>query len=354
MTFVLILLVLWQGVFEPALPGYEFSFPRDHGNHPRYKLEWWYWTGHLTSEQGRRFGFELTFFRLGVRRDRESSSNWALGDLYPTHFALTDVETGRFLHYQKLSRTSPGVAGSRAGTLTVWNQQWRAQLAEDDILLEAGSREAAIDLTLAPLKAPVIHGRQGVSQKGDLPGQASHYYSLTRLQARGSVRLHDEVFKVQGQAWMDHEFGSSQLSSEQIGWDWFSLQLDNQFEIMLYQLRRKDGSRDRNSTGTAVFPDGKAVHLNLVQFQVKSTRDWTSPDTGIRYPVEWTVEIPGFDSRLRVLPLLDGQELDTRSSTGIVYWEGAVEIKGRWQGKEVTGVGYVELTGYGDGGRPGF
>ena len=352
MTALLILLVLWQGVFELALPGYRFSFPRDHGNHPRYKLEWWYWTGHLTAEEGRRFGFELAFFRLGVRRNPKSSSSWALGDLYPAHFALTDVETGRFLHYQKLSRTSPGMAGSQAGTLEVWNQQWRARLAEGKLLLEAGSREAAIDLTLDPLKAPVIHGQQGVSQKGDLIGQASHYYSLTRLQAEGSIRLHDEVFQVRGLAWMDHEFGTSQLSSEQIGWDWFSLQLDNQFEIMLYQLRRKDGSLDRNSAGTVVFPDGEAVHLSLGQFQVESTRDWTSPDTGILYPLEWVLEIPEFDCQLKVIPLLDGQELDTRSSTGIVYWEGAVEIKGRWQGTEVLGVGYVELTGYGDGGRP--
>ncbi len=352
MTFWLMLLVLWQGVFKPALPGYEFSFPRDHGNHPGYKLEWWYWTGHLTSEEGRRFGFELTFFRFGVRREARSSSSWALGHLFPAHFALTDVDTGRFLHYQKLSRTSPGVAGSRTGTLQVWNQLWRARLEQGNILLEAGSPEAAIDLTLESLKPPVIHGHQGVSRKGDLPGQASHYYSLTRLQARGSVRLDNEIFKVRGLAWMDHEFGTTQLSSEQIGWDWFSLQLDNQSEIMLYRLRRKGGSVDRNSAGTTVFPDGETLHLEATHFQVEPTREWRSPDTGIRYPVEWTVEIPSLDCQLKIVPLLDGQELDTRLSTGIVYWEGAVEIRGRFQGREVSGMGYVELTGYGDGGRP--
>ena len=352
MTPLLILLLLWQGVFELALPGYEFSFPRDHGNHPSYKLEWWYWTGHLTSEEGRRFGFQLTFFRLGIRRDPVSSSSWALGDLYPAHFALSDVESGRFLHYQKLSRTSPGVAGLRSGTLDVWNQSWRARLEEGKILLEAGSPEAAIDLKLIPLKAPVVHGEMGISQKGDQPGQASHYYSLTRLQVQGSIRLDDQAFKVRGQAWMDHEFGTSQLSTEQVGWDWFSLQLDNQFEIMIYQLRRKDGSPVSNSAGTVVSPDERVTHLGLEQFRVTSSRIWTSPDTAISYPVEWVVEIPGFDCRLKILPLLEAQELDTRSSTGIVYWEGAVEIKGRWQGREVTGMGYVELTGYGDGGRP--
>ena len=241
----------------------------------------------------------------------------------------------------------------RSGALDIWNQQWRTRLEGGRILIEAGSPEAAIELELVPLKAAVVHGEMGVSKKGDQPGQASHYYSLTRLQVQGSVRLDDQAFKVRGQAWMDHEFGTGQLSTEQAGWDWFSLQLDNQFEIMLYQLRRKDGSLGPNSAGTVVSPEERATHLRLKQFQVRSSRNWTSPDSGISYPVEWVVEIPGFDCRLKVLPLLEAQELDTRSSTGIVYWEGAVEIEGRWQGKEVTGLGYVELTGYGDGGRPG-
>ena len=352
MIHAALFLLLWQVVFKPALPGYEYVFPLDHGNHPEYKLEWWYWTGHLTSEKGRRFGFQVTFFRLGVGRNSPSASGWALGDLYPAHFALTDIDTGRFLHDQKLSRTGPGIAGSSEGTLQVWNQHWRASLEEDGLRLRAGSNNAALDLRLTSLKAPAIHGQDGVSQKGSRPGQASHYYSLTRLAVLGSVRLEGQSHAVEGQAWMDHEFGTTQLSEEQIGWDWFSLQLDNRFEVMLYQLRTRDGSPDPNSAGTVVLPDGRTVPLDDSRFQLRPARQWTSRQTGIRYPVEWQVLIPEYDGVLRVIPLLEGQELDTRSSTGIVYWEGAVEIRGRWQGREVTGLGYLELTGYGDGGRP--
>ena len=351
MTNALVFVLLWQGVFKLALPGFEFSFPRDHGNHPGYRLEWWYWTGHLTSDKGRRFGFELTFFRLGIRRDSCSVSNWAIGDLYPAHFALTDIDKGQFFHAQKLSRTGPGT-GSSAGTLNIWNQQWRAVLEDGGIRLQASSKGASLDLQLKSLKDPVIHGQDGVSQKGSQPGQASHYYSLTRLLVLGRLRLDGHSHDVQGQAWMDHEFGTNQISDEQIGWDWFSLQLDNQFEVMLYRLRTREGSPDPNSAGTVVSPEGSTSPLEGSQFQLKPTRHWTSRQTGIQYPVGWQVSIPEYDAVLRVIPLVENQELDTRSSTGIVYWEGAVEVRGRWKGREVTGLGYLELTGYGDGGRP--
>ena len=352
MTKLLVLLLLWQGAFKLALPGFEFSFPRDHGNHPEYKFEWWYWTGHLVSDKGRRFGFQVTFFRVGIKRDFNSVSNWSLEDLYPAHFAITDIETGRFLYYQKLSRTSPGSVGSSTGNLNVWNQNWSARVEDGGIRLQVNSKLAALDLRMKSLKDPVIHGENGISPKGNQLGQSSHYYSLTRLSVLGHIRVEERSFDVNGQAWMDHEFSTNQLAENQIGWDWFSLQLDNNFEVMLFQLRTKNGSLDPNSAGTVISPEGEKIPLDNSLFQLRSVRKWISSQSGIEYPVEWQIFIPEYQAFMQVTPLLENQELDTRLSTGIIYWEGAVEVKGSWQGKPLSGLGYMELTGYQDGGKP--
>lgn len=335
-----------------ALPGYLFRFPHDHGSHPEYKLEWWYYTGHLHSDNGRRFGYELTFFRTGVDRDSSNASRWKLQNFFIAHFALSDIANGRFYYFEKLNRAGPGIAGSDRGSLNTWNENWSARLQDGKMRLQADAGHIKLGLVMTPEKQPVVHGKNGISQKAEGLGRASHYYSITRLKAEGSLMLEGRNLHVVGQNWMDHEFGTNQLAGTQVGWDWFSIQLDNGEELMLYRLRRRDGAIDPYSSGTEIFPNGKAMHLNADDFVALPQRQWKSPKTGIVYPVSWTISVPSVDARLHLVALLDDQELVTMRSTGIAYWEGAMEVSGAWKGKPVRGKGYVELTGYSEKYRP--
>ncbi len=347
-------LLLWTLAwpdYRAALPGYRFEFPRDHGSHPDFKLEWWYFTGNLRNEAGRRFGYELTFFRTGLEDAVRTPSRWQARDLYPAHFAITDPEQERFVYYEKLNRTSPGVAGAAEGTLEVWNENWVARLEEGGVRLRASQDGSAVDLWLVPEKPPVIHGTDGVSQKGSLPGMASHYYSWSRLATSGELRLGGERWRVEGLSWMDHEFSTSALEEGQVGWDWFSLQLEGGEDLMLFQLRRKGGTVDPRSAATVVSVSGEGRHLSDSEFELEPAGYWTSPRSGGRYPVRWRIRIPGLGAELEVEPLMDDQELVTTSSTGVVYWEGAIRVTGRWRGGEAKGSGYLEMTGYG-GERP--
>ncbi len=338
--------------YRLALPGYQFEFPRDHGNHPDFKLEWWYFTGSLESPEGRRFGYELTFFRVGLEEAVQSASRWQARDLYPAHFAVSDLDGGEFHYFEKLNRTSPGIAGAAQGRLAVWNENWSARLEEGTIRLQASADGVAVDLHLAPSKPPVIHGKDGVSQKGSQPGRASHYYSFTRLQTSGSLRTGGRHWVVEGLSWMDHEFATNQLEEGQIGWDWFSLQMDNEEELMLFQIRRSEGGVDPHSAGTAVSPDAAGQHLTSREFSLQPLESWKSPHTGAAYPTRWRVSVPSLEADLVVWALLDDQELRTKLSTGVVYWEGAVEVRGRWRGRDVSGKGYLEMTGYAKEFRP--
>jgi predicted secreted hydrolase len=338
--------------YRPALPGYAYVFPKDHGAHNEFKLEWWYFTGNVRSPEGNAFGYELTFFRTGVDRSWENPSSWSIRDLYIAHFALTDVNGNEFRYFEKVNRAGPGISGAAEGTLHLWNENWSARLDGDVIRLRADSGGAAIELTLEPRKSPAIHGAEGISRKADGPGHASHYYSLTRLGTAGQLRLGSRTFNVTGESWMDHEFGTNQLAEDQIGWDWFGIQLDNGADLMIYRMRNRDGSLDPNSSGTIVSPGGQTQNLRLTDIVATPLRQWTSPDTGTSYPIEWTVRLPGQGVNLRVVPLVDAQELVTTRSTGIAYWEGAVQVSGTWQGKPVSGRGYLELTGYSEQHRP--
>ncbi len=249
--------------FQPALPGYDFSFPRDHGTHDEYKTEWWYYTGHLDTEGGKRYGFELTFFRVGVVPPGEAAkTRWDLRNLSLAHFAITDVASNEFRYYEKLNRSSPFTAGAAAGTLDVFNEGWRAvTLADGSWRIVAYGGKDAIDLVMTSRKAPAIHGENGVSIKAEGAGYATHYYSMSRLELHGRVN----GAACHGQAWMDHEFGSSALRESQQGWDWFSVQLDNDAELMLYQIRRKDGSPDAPSSGSLISSEGNVIHLRREQ-----------------------------------------------------------------------------------------
>lgn len=335
--------------FAAARPGYEFQFPRDHGSHPAFRTEWWYFTGHLSTDDREHVGFELTFFRVGVARDqrRAPQSVWRLQDLALAHFAVTDTGRRRFRYYEKLNRSTPFTASARVGSLNVFNEGWSAAMGGDgSIRLIAAAGGDAIDLTLRAVKPPAVHGVNGVSQKAVGEEYASHYYSLTRLEVSGTVTLAGQRSNCRGSAWMDHEFGSSTLREEQQGWDWFSVQLDDGSELMLYQIRRSDGRPDVTSSGSYITADGTMIHLRGDQFRITPQSRWRSKASGAVYPMGWNIDVLPLRLRLTVEPLLESQELITRSSTQIVYWEGAVTITGNASGSPVRGKGYVEMTGY--------
>ncbi|WDT79659.1 MAG: hypothetical protein MPW14_21420 [Candidatus Manganitrophus sp.] len=339
--------------FETAAPGYRFSFPRDHGAHPNFKTEWWYFTGNLTAD-GKAYGYELTFFRRGVDRPQteKNPSQWAIRDLYFAHFALTDGEGKRFLNTDKISREAIGKAGAQQDRLEVWIDRWRAaQESDGTIHLQAEAEEGEggswkIDLILAPEKTLVIHGTDGISRKGGEPGQASHYLSFTRLQTKGTLSIDGKERSVSGLSWMDHEFSSSMLNKNQAGWDWFSIQLENGREVMLLSNSDDRGGKDPFSGGTIVEPDGTARHLTADAFTLTPLRNWTSKKSGGEYPVAWRIEIPSEKLTLTSEPLLEDQELITSKSTRVAYWEGASRFQGTKEGKSIEGKGYIEMTGY--------
>ncbi|WP_447964087.1 lipocalin-like domain-containing protein [Nitrospira sp. Ecomares 2.1] len=344
--------------FAPARPGYAYVFPRDHGSHKQFQTEWWYFTGHLSSTNGRRFGYELTFFRRGIDSPDAWSnpSAWAMRHLYFAHFALTDEANEQFGFSEKLSRAGIKKAGAEADRLNVWIDRWSVKTVAPDhrqFHLQAKAEDFSIDLTLESSKPPVTHGTDGVSRKGQHPEDTSHYYSLTRLQTAGSVVVQGTPLAVNGVSWMDHEFGSADLSEGLVGWDWFSLQLENDYDIMAYGLRRADGTFDPASSGTLVRPNGSSTSLSLEEIKVSVHGYWTSPLSGARYPNQWTLSIPSEKVELNISPRMANQELVTRRSTDVTYWEGAVDVTGLWKGEEIHGQGYVELTGYAEPYRPG-
>ncbi|MFU8855506.1 MAG: lipocalin-like domain-containing protein [Deferrisomatales bacterium] len=325
----------------------EWSFPRDHGAHPAYRTEWWYFTGNLRDAGGRRYGYQLTFFRQGVRWEPTHPENpWSLRDAYLAHFAVTEEEPPRFRHAERLNRAGPGLAGALEGRMDVWNLDWTAVMKGETIRLRARTAEMGLDLALVPRKPVVLHGEGGLSRKGPAPGQASYYASFTDLATEGHLVLGAgaEPLFVRGSSWFDQEFGSNQLSEEQAGWDWFSLHLSDGRDLMVYLLRRRDGTIEPASSGTLVERDGSSRSLPLAEITVEVRERWTSPRSGARYPSRWRLVAPGVE--LVFGALIPDQELDTSGSTGVVYWEGAVWGEGTSGGRPVTCEGYVELTGY--------
>src|SRR5450755_3173941 len=284
--------------FRLALPGYHYEFPRDHYNHPEFQTEWWYYTGNVHTDEGRRFGFELTFFRQGVDRS-EARSVWDVQDVWMAHLALSDIDGKQFLHTERFNRAGAGLAGADEKQARVWNGNWSAT---PDRLAGVADR-FQFSLALRPEKPPVIHGENGVSQKAASAGFGSHYISFTRIDARGEIRLDNKQYQVEGLAWMDHEFFTHQLDASQTGWDWFSLQLDDGSDLMLFRLRRKDGAADPFSAGTYVDQQGRARHLTAREFVVEPGRMWH------KYPVEWKVRVPSLNLDVALKPALDDQEM---------------------------------------------
>lgn len=327
--------------FAHALEPVPLTFPRDHGAHLEFQTEWWYFTGNLTAQDGRRFGYQLTIFRRGLEPGpAQRVSDLASNDLYFAHFALTDPEAGEHRAFQRFSRGAQGLAGAATDGLRVYLEDWTIEAAQDSIQLNARQDDLQLALSLLPQKPPVAQGEDGLSRKGEQPGNASYYVSITDLASEGNLSVGGQQFQVRGESWFDHEWGTSALGPEAVGWDWFGLQLDDGRDLMLFQIRTRAGGIEPVSGGTVIYPDGSSRRLTLEDMQLTTAVEWTSKQSGADYPVGWQVSIPSEQLELQVDPLLPDQE----NRLGIVYWEGAVTVSGT-----ESGVGYLELTGYGTG-----
>ena len=333
--------------YRTALPGYRYEFPRDHFSHPEFQTEWWYYTGNITAADGHRFGFELTFFRQAVSRDDSKSADWNVRDLYLAHLALSDLDGGAFYHAERTNRAGPGIAGVSEANGRIWNGNWQIQWKGEDQELAAMDERFSLRFTLHPEKPLVVHGENGISQKAEGAGRASHYISFTRLGVKGAIELGGKKFEVSGLAWMDHEFFTHQMEDDQTGWDWLSLQLEDHTEVMLFHIRRKDGSIDPFSAGTFVDVQGKATHLRAEDFVLQAGgATWTSALTHANYPIQWKIAIPKLGIELEAKTPLESQEMTGKTKLLPSYWEGAIRLAGRRGNVALGGVGYLEMTGY--------
>ena len=320
-----------------------FKFPDDHGPHPEFQTEWWYYTGNLDAADGRHFGYQLTFFRRAITPTEISrASDWATNQIYFAHFALTDGKNNTHEATERFSRGAAGLAGATGNPFRVWLENWSAVGTFNETSLQADDAGRALNLTLTSLKPIVLQGDRGLSQKSPDVGNASYYYSFTRLATTGTVTVNGEQLTVTGTSWMDHEWSTAVLGENAVGWDWFSIQLSDQRELMLFQIRQKDGSIEPLSSGTLVEPDGSTKHLTRDQFKIETLSTWKSDRTGATYPASWNIALPSEDIQLTLQPYIADQEM----RVSIIYWEGAVSVRGQSNSGPVRGNGFVEMTGY--------
>lgn len=323
-----------------------FDFPRDHLAHPQFRNEWWYVTGNVESSESVRFGFHATLFRIATQPAVavRSDSAWETEQFYMAHFAVTREGEAKVLSAERFARSAVNLAGTslQNNLAKVWledwvieqtsageSETWRLQLSAQDGM--------AVNLTLVADKPRVLQGKDGYSQKSSDPCNASYYYSYTRLRAQGELVYGNEQHQVTGSAWFDREWSSSALAQNQVGWDWFALQLDDGREIMFYQLREADGTPSPFSYAVEVNRQGVAKTLVLPSLTINR---WWQSDSGARYPVEGELILAGTGEVIHFAPLIDNQELNLT----VRYWEGAIRLRDV-QGAEV-GRGYLELTGY--------
>jgi len=335
--------------WNKAIGTRSWHFPKDHGAHLDYRTEWWYFTGNLVDGKKNRYGYQLTFFRQGIRTEiKRPQSPWSIRDVYLAHFAVSGIGKSSFLMSEQVSRAGPGLAGASTHGMNVWCLQWSARMKNGRILLNAKHGSTHLKVELIPRKPLVLHGENGLSRKGPLEGQATYYYSFTDLETKGILKTEKmtEPVRVTGTSWSDQEFGSNQLSGEQLGWDWFSLHLSDGRDLMLYFLRRKGGAVEPSSSGTLVEKNGRTRHLKIQDIKIEVLGHWKSPASGGLYPNRWQIRIPPADINLVISPMIANQELNTAGSTGVIYYEGAIEGKGTSYRKPVTCEGYVEMTGY--------
>ena len=327
-----------------------FEFPQDHGPHPAFRHEWWYLTGHLRATDGELFGFELTFFRLGLTPPAATAptagaSAWRTRQLYAAHFAITDVSRGRFFNTTRYARDALGLGSAQAQPFALHVADWSLVQVPDTAALhwqlQAADVDYALQLDLIGDQAPVLNGDAGLSRKADAPGKASYYYSMPHLQASGQIRRAGRSVPVAGLAWLDREWGSGSLGAQQQGWDWFALDLDDGSTLMFYALRDREGRRDLHSAGTFVDAAGHAIPLANDDVDIEVLRHWASPRGG-EYPAQWNLEVRSLGLQLLLTPQLADQELATQPR----YWEGAVNATGQRAGRPIGAQGYVELVGY--------
>lgn len=333
--------------FARASEPREFAFPRDHGPHLDFQTEWWYYTGNLATAAGRHFGYQLTFFRRGLSPTApERASKFGANQVYFAHFALTDVGSDSHTSFERFSRGAMALAGAAGEPFMVWIDDWRVEALDakgDVVRLVAAQDGLALELTLRAVKPIVAQGDRGLSQKSEQPGNASYYLSFTRLATTGRIALPGQAtVEVSGESWFDHEWSTSALGPGAVGWDWFSLQLSGGQELMYFQIRREDGSLEPVSGGTLVAADGALQRVSADEVGLEVLDTWRSPTSGAQYPARWRLRLPAASLDLIVEPWIADQELDV----SFIYWEGAVRLTGTRQGQPVSGVGYVELTGY--------
>ncbi|NET62544.1 MAG: hypothetical protein F6K47_42545 [Symploca sp. SIO2E6] len=334
----------FRRVYGPS----EMVFPRDLGSHDGYQTEWWYYTGNVETALGRPFGFQLTIFRRALTPStatvaKEQSSNWRSNQVYFAHFTISDVEKQSFYPAERFSRGAAGLAGAQGSPYRVWLEDWSAtELAPGEVQLVAKTDEVALNLILQETLPPILQGDRGYSVKGSELGNASIYYSIVQQQTQGTITVGDETFEVTGMTWKDHEYSTSSLSPGTIGWDWFSLQFNQGTSLMLYLLRREDGSISPNSSATFISVDGMVQPLNSQDWQLQVLDTWKSTTSQGEYPCQWQLSIPKLGLTLTGRPLIANQELNLST----VYWEGAVEFQGYQAQTPVQAKGYVEMTGY--------
>jgi predicted secreted hydrolase len=335
--------------FARATQPREFVFPRDHGSHPEFRTEWWYFTGNLATPEGRHFGFELTFFRYGLApatSRQQDASAWRADQVWMAHFAITDTEGKRFVARERLAREALGLAGATSEPLRIWVEDWgiSGEARDDELRVRLTARDDLIglELRLASTVPHVAQGDRGLDVKGAGNGNASHYYSVPRLAAEGEVTVAGDTFAVTGTAWLDREWSTSSLDAGTVGWDWFALRLSDGSNLMFYRLRTAAGEASPYSGGTLISADGIRTRLRAEDVALTVLGQWTSRATGVRYPVAWRLELPGSGIELQIQPYLEQQEL----ALSVRYWEGAVHADGQGPRGPLTAEGYLELAGY--------
>lgn len=339
------------GKAEPLRDGTEhdpLELPRDLYAHHGAQTEWWYYTGHIETDSGRRFGFELVFFKRRTDLDKFGIVPLRLfgNPIYFAHFAVTDVDRKKFHYHHRKSANGvfdlPATASEKHYYVRLGD--WSVREANGSHVVRATLDDLTFEATLTPAKPPVLNGRAGVSFKDE--GEASRYFSLTRMQVEGDIVLSGETEHFTGSAWFDREFGTWTPTENQKGWDWFSIQLDNNCELMCYQLRNSKNEVSAFSSGTFIDENGNTTSLSREDFTIEPTGFWKSPKTNATYPSGWQIKVPKVALDLTVAPVMENQELDTRGTTMIVYWEGANEVTGTAGGAEIKGRAYAELVGY--------
>lgn len=333
--------------FQKAIEKRMFAFPEDFYPKTDFRNEWWYFTGNLESKDGRQFGYQFTIFRNSLINKNIDSKKWESNEIYMCHFAISDIEQDKFYSYESLSRGLKPLAffDSMEKKINVeinyFKFDYNPSKKQTNFKIYSSAKGIELELSLESKKPIVLQGEDGLSQKSSARGNASYYFSITKLKTTGRIKIKDNEFYVTGYSWFDREWSTSSLDTNQVGWDWFSLQLNNNYELMFYALRERDGSFDEVSSGNIIHPDGSVEKLKIEQVKLTIQNYWTNPD-GIKYPAAWKFEIPDKNTILFITPLMNNQE----HRLSFRYWEGTVSIKGKLKGSDVSGKGYVELTGY--------